>query len=264
MDIEMPVMNGYEATTAIREHEELLNRHTPIIGLSGNARCSQIQKALTVGMVSLRRGSVDSDALRKATKNNNRMTTSPSHLRETRSSRKYESTWKPKYRTLPTCWLLVIAIPHQHQQQTRTSPTTESQNLVQKERRWLDMLGWQGPFTPPKINERLRTVVVDDNDVWELYWLFLHRSRLLSSSHNIVPLHSTIFIVSFVSFVTFVTFVYSNIFVIKQPQSSLSFAAVTSYMYQYHSLVVTSLLITCLKSGYSKLRAGSFKGTFTM
>jgi len=53
MDIEMPVMNGYDATTAIRKQEGSLNRHVPIIGLSGNARCSQIQKALTVGMVRL-------------------------------------------------------------------------------------------------------------------------------------------------------------------------------------------------------------------
>jgi len=49
----MQVMNGYEATAAIRRLELKANSgyHVPIIGLSGNARCSQVQRALSVGMV---------------------------------------------------------------------------------------------------------------------------------------------------------------------------------------------------------------------
>ncbi|KAL0488961.1 hybrid signal transduction histidine kinase dhkK [Acrasis kona] len=50
MDIEMPVMNGYDATKLIREKERVTGRHTPIIGLSGNARREHADSALKVGM----------------------------------------------------------------------------------------------------------------------------------------------------------------------------------------------------------------------
>ena len=51
MDIEMPVMNGYEATTAIRDYEqrELLVRK-PIFGLSAHALAEYMEKSLEIGM----------------------------------------------------------------------------------------------------------------------------------------------------------------------------------------------------------------------
>ncbi len=50
MDIEMPVMNGLEATQKIREKEKLTGRTTPIVGLSGNARKEMIETAISTGM----------------------------------------------------------------------------------------------------------------------------------------------------------------------------------------------------------------------
>jgi len=51
MDIEMPIMNGYESTKFIREKEKELHMlPIPIIGLSGNAREEQKQQALSAGM----------------------------------------------------------------------------------------------------------------------------------------------------------------------------------------------------------------------
>jgi len=53
MDLEMPVMNGLEATKAIRELEkgkEWQRPEVPIIGLSGNVRPEQMDEALGTGM----------------------------------------------------------------------------------------------------------------------------------------------------------------------------------------------------------------------
>lgn len=52
MDIEMPVMNGIEATRRIREFEEqgLLVGHVPIIAITANARSEQITVAREAGM----------------------------------------------------------------------------------------------------------------------------------------------------------------------------------------------------------------------
>jgi CheY-like chemotaxis protein len=50
MDIEMPVMDGYQATRKIRQLELELGIHTLIIGLSANALREQEQKALQCGM----------------------------------------------------------------------------------------------------------------------------------------------------------------------------------------------------------------------
>ncbi|MDX1696001.1 MAG: 7TM diverse intracellular signaling domain-containing protein, partial [Ketobacteraceae bacterium] len=51
MDIEMPIMNGYEATTAIRdyEHREHLHRK-PIFGLSAHALTEYMEKSQEIGM----------------------------------------------------------------------------------------------------------------------------------------------------------------------------------------------------------------------
>ena len=40
MDVQMPEMDGFEATTAIREKEEQLGRHTPIIAMAAGMVCT--------------------------------------------------------------------------------------------------------------------------------------------------------------------------------------------------------------------------------
>ena len=50
MDIQMPRMNGYEATKAIRELPDPLYTHLPIIALSANAFEEDRQKSLAAGM----------------------------------------------------------------------------------------------------------------------------------------------------------------------------------------------------------------------
>eukprot|EP01114_Cavostelium_apophysatum_P014884 TRINITY_DN3962_c0_g1_i3.p1 TRINITY_DN3962_c0_g1~~TRINITY_DN3962_c0_g1_i3.p1 ORF type:complete len:2038 (-),score=502.37 TRINITY_DN3962_c0_g1_i3:121-6234(-) len=51
MDIEMPIINGIEASIKIREMEKAQGRkRTPIIGLSGNARAQQIEDGKAAGM----------------------------------------------------------------------------------------------------------------------------------------------------------------------------------------------------------------------
>lgn len=50
MDIEMPLMNGLEATINIRSDPLNPNNKTPIIGLSGNSTKQQIDEAIGTGM----------------------------------------------------------------------------------------------------------------------------------------------------------------------------------------------------------------------
>jgi len=46
----MPEMNGYEATAAIRELEEISGNHTPIIALTANAMKGDREKCIDAGM----------------------------------------------------------------------------------------------------------------------------------------------------------------------------------------------------------------------
>ncbi len=50
MDCQMPVMDGYSATQAIRAREKELDAHTPIIGLTANAMSAERRHGMEVGM----------------------------------------------------------------------------------------------------------------------------------------------------------------------------------------------------------------------
>ncbi|MFQ6109766.1 MAG: response regulator, partial [Candidatus Aminicenantales bacterium] len=50
MDVQMPKMNGFEATTAIREKEEQTGSHIPIIALTAHAMKGDREKCIETGM----------------------------------------------------------------------------------------------------------------------------------------------------------------------------------------------------------------------
>lgn len=50
MDIQMPVMNGYEATAQIRKSAHTYGEKIPIVAVSANAFPEDIEKSLSTGM----------------------------------------------------------------------------------------------------------------------------------------------------------------------------------------------------------------------
>jgi CheY-like chemotaxis protein len=50
MDVQMPVMNGFQATAAIRVWDRTRSRHTPIIAMTANAVKEDAQRCFDAGM----------------------------------------------------------------------------------------------------------------------------------------------------------------------------------------------------------------------
>jgi CheY-like chemotaxis protein len=50
MDLQMPEMDGYASTRAIREYEQPLGRHTPIIAMTAHAMARHKESCLAAGM----------------------------------------------------------------------------------------------------------------------------------------------------------------------------------------------------------------------
>jgi signal transduction histidine kinase/CheY-like chemotaxis protein len=50
MDVQMPVMDGFEATTAIRENEKTTGAHIPIVAMTANAMKGDKERCLAIGM----------------------------------------------------------------------------------------------------------------------------------------------------------------------------------------------------------------------
>ena len=50
MDVQMPIMNGNEATKAIRIHEKTINRHTIIVGITAGVLKEDRERCLSSGM----------------------------------------------------------------------------------------------------------------------------------------------------------------------------------------------------------------------
>ncbi|MCM1044990.1 MAG: response regulator [Candidatus Gastranaerophilales bacterium] len=65
MDVQMPVMDGYEATRAIRDSSHPMAKSIPIIAMTANAFEEDIQNALTAGMNAHTAKPIDMDKLKE-------------------------------------------------------------------------------------------------------------------------------------------------------------------------------------------------------
>jgi signal transduction histidine kinase/CheY-like chemotaxis protein/ligand-binding sensor domain-containing protein len=65
MDVQMPTMNGLDATAAIRDHERKLRIHTPIIAMTAHAMQGDRERCLNAGMDDYVTKPVSSTALRR-------------------------------------------------------------------------------------------------------------------------------------------------------------------------------------------------------
>jgi two-component system sensor histidine kinase/response regulator len=64
MDVQMPVMDGFEATTTIREHERTTGLHVPIVAMTAHAMKGDRERCLEVGMDEYLTKPFDTAALR--------------------------------------------------------------------------------------------------------------------------------------------------------------------------------------------------------
>ena len=63
MDVDMPIMNGYEATEKIRKHEKLIGRHIPILAMTAHAMKGAREECLRQGMDGYLTKPIDTEAL---------------------------------------------------------------------------------------------------------------------------------------------------------------------------------------------------------
>ena len=68
MDVQMPVMNGYEATKAIRQSSNELAKMIPVIAMTANAFSEDIQHSLAAGMNAHISKPVEMEVLKKTIK----------------------------------------------------------------------------------------------------------------------------------------------------------------------------------------------------
>ena len=68
MDVQMPVMNGYEATKAIRQSSHELAKTIPVIAMTANAFSEDIQHSLAAGMNAHISKPVEMEVLKKTIK----------------------------------------------------------------------------------------------------------------------------------------------------------------------------------------------------
>ena len=68
MDVQMPVMNGYEATKAIRQSSHELAKAIPVIAMTANAFSEDIQHSLAAGMNAHISKPVEMEVLKKTIK----------------------------------------------------------------------------------------------------------------------------------------------------------------------------------------------------
>ncbi len=66
MDVQMPRMDGYEATRAIRSSDNPLGKTIPIIAMTANAFAEDVQKSFNAGMNAHLSKPMDLDALEQA------------------------------------------------------------------------------------------------------------------------------------------------------------------------------------------------------
>ena len=71
MDVQMPVMDGYEAARAIRNSKNLLGKEIPIIAMTANAFAEDVQRCLDAGMNAHIAKPVDFDKLKEILQNCN-------------------------------------------------------------------------------------------------------------------------------------------------------------------------------------------------